>query len=46
MSTSHRAILFLICFAVAGLAEAQEVPDLKTVVERAQNYVKRYEEQL
>lgn len=46
MSASHSAILFLICFSVAANAKAQGVPDLKTVVERTQNYVKAYEEQL
>ena len=46
MSTSHRAILFLICFTVAADAGPQGVPDLKTVIERAQNYVKAYQEQL
>src|SRR5215470_3376115 len=46
MSTSRRTILFLICFTIAAHAGAQGVPDLKTVIEQAQNYVKGYEEQL
>jgi hypothetical protein len=46
MSTSRRAIIFLICFSVAATARTQAVRDLKTVMERAQNYVKAYEGQL
>jgi hypothetical protein len=46
MSTAHRAILFLIWFSVAVNAKAQAVPDLKSVMKRAQNYVDTYEERL
>jgi hypothetical protein len=39
-------ILLLVCCGIAGNARTQAVADLKTVLERALNYVANYEEQL
>ena len=52
MSAPLRTILFLICFTAASHRRAQRVPgletlpDLETLIERAEKYVDGYEEQL
>jgi hypothetical protein len=43
---AHRTILLLVSLSVAANAGAQGEPGLKTVMERAQNYVESYEKQL
>ena len=44
MNTAGRAIVLLICFSLA--AAGKTAADLKTVLDRAQNYVAIYEQQL
>jgi hypothetical protein len=46
MQTIRRTIILLICCGLAAGARAQVAPNLKAVMERAQDYIAAYEEQL